>query len=69
MDIYIDLLKNSCENKWIEEESSACKNLVEVNQSFSVTVGKSMSSREVISHMGTIYNALNTRYVFDLVPR
>lgn len=63
MDIYIHLLKNFCGNSVVQEENVAIRNSVEVNQSFSVTVGKTIRSHDVVSRMGVIYNVLNTRLV------
>jgi hypothetical protein len=61
VDIYTRLLKNSSEIIMTEEEPTASKNLCEVNQSFSVAVGKSLRSPEVASQLGVIYKTLNTR--------
>lgn len=66
IDIYI---QNFCDSNLEEDDSTLVyKGSFEVNQSFSVAVGKTMSSHEVISRMRRIYNDLNTRFTSNYQP-
>ena len=62
-DVYIHMLLNFCDN-FAQEKHLTSKSSVEVDQSFSVTVGKVAESHQVISNMGIIYNILKKRFVF-----
>lgn len=48
---------------YMKNEHLASTNAIEVFQSFSVAIGKAMSSYAVDSQMGVIYNILSTRCV------
>ncbi len=58
MDRYIHFLRNFCDDNLVEEEELTSISSVDVNKSFSVAVGKAMSSHEC---MGKICDSLNSR--------
>ena len=58
MDAYISILRKYFNYNYEEKSEAAIK----VNQSFSVIVGKAIAHHECASHMGLIYQILNTRY-------
>lgn len=60
--MYIHMLLKFCDD-FVQEKHLASKSSVEVDQSFSVTVGKVARSHQVISNIGIIYNILEKRFV------